>query len=421
MSRTSNLLIRNRDFRLVWCSQVLSQAGSRAFFINLLWWIISSAPEVRGGGSTSTWASGILLTILGLPSVLLVRWIGRVLERYSGQKIMVFCEVAGALLSLVVFGLSVSGNLTLGWVYGLSGLIALCQALVDPALVKVVPELVEEADIEAAVGLESSTQALAYFSGAAIGAIASGILGFSVTTAINALSYGVSAFMTSRARFRPSSIAANHESTERGLSNVPSSRDGWVNQVGPLLKAFGAANVFMFPIFLVLPLFVKDSLQGSVIVLGLLESCFWFGLVAGANQAWRLDAEGRFLKMSAILFFLFGSLICSIALNPSVIWAAVVLVCGGISAGVVNVKVITYFQLVVPESARAKFFAQLQAYVAGAQPLSYLLFTGILLVLSPVHSFAVIGFGLAMVGVFCWWYEKRMIKLNAAKLLEIGN
>ena len=415
MSPKSNLLLRNRDFRLVWIGQVLSQAGSRAFFINLLWWIISSASVGPGERHATAWASGILLILMGLPSVLFVRWIGEILERYASQKILVFCEASGALLSLLVFGLSVTGNLSLGWVYTLSGLIALCQAFVDPTLVKAVPELVDESDIEAAVGLESTTQALAFFSGAAIGAIASGVFGFSATTALNAISYFVSAVMTSRARFRSSSISRNKEEANSSTINSAKRQDGFAVDVGPLLKAFGVANVFMFPLFLILPLFVKESLQGSVIMLGLLEACFWFGLVAGANQAWRLDAKGRFMRLSGILFFLFGAMICSIAINPSVVWVAVVLVCGGISAGLVNVKVITYFQIAVPESARASFFARLQAYVAGAQPLSYLLFTGVLLFLSPVNSFAVSGVGVVIVGAFCWWYDRRVNRLTAKK------
>ncbi len=119
------------------------------------------------------------------------------------------------------------------------------------------------------------------------------------------------------------------------------------------------------------------------------------------------------MKLSGILFLLFGAMICSIAINPSVVWVAVVLVCGGISAGLVNVKVITYFQISVPESARASFFARLQAYVAGAQPLSYLLFTGVLFFLSPVNSFAISGFGLVLVGAFCWWYDRRVNRVTA--------
>lgn len=405
MSPNRNLLVRNRDFRLVWISQVLSQAGSRAYFINLLWWIVTSA--ATSGTPSAAWASGVLLVIMGLPPVLLVKRIGKTLARQASKKILVAFEACGALLSAIVLGLALSGNLTLPWVYVLSILIATCQAFVDPTLVKAVPELVDDGDIETAVGFESSTQALAYFSGAALGAIASGTLGFATTIGLNALSYAASAWMTSRARFRNAS-----RNTQSGIESgiefgIPAQSTtqraiDFPAEVTPLLRAFAVANVFMFPLFLILPLFVKESLDGSILLLGVLESCFWLGLITGASQASRLPVTGSHMRMSGVLFAIFGALVCSIILAPTPIWVAIVMGCGGAGAGLVNVKVVTYFQTSVPEGARADFFARLQAYVAGAQPVSYLIFTGILTLISPAQSFLVSGAGLLAVGAACW-------------------
>jgi hypothetical protein len=409
MSPNRNLLVRNRDFRLVWISQVLSQAGSRAYFINLLWWIVTSA--ATSGTTSAAWASGVLLVIMGLPPVLLVKRIGKTLANHTSKKILVAFEACGAVLSAIVLGLALSGNLTLTWVYALSTLIATCQAFVDPTLVKTVPELVESDDIETAVGFESSTQALAYFSGAALGAVASGTLGFAATIGLNALSYAASAWMTSRARFQNASRNAQ-SSMESGIESgiefaVPaqSTRQRAIDfpaDVAPLLRAFAVANVFMFPLFLILPLFVKETLDGSILLLGVLESCFWLGLITGASQASRLPVTGSHMRMSGVLFAMFGALVCSIILAPTPIWVAIVMGCGGAGAGLVNVKVVTYFQTSVPERARPDFFARLQAYVAGAQPVSYLIFTGILTLVSPAQSFFVSGAGLLAVGAACW-------------------
>ena len=401
MNANRNLLVRNRDFRFVWIAQVLSQAGSRAYFINLLWWIVTSTATGTASHSqdqTAAWASGVLLIIMGLPPVLLVKWIGKTLARLPSKKVLVGFEICGAVLTTVVLGLSWSGNLSLPWVYALSILIATCQAFVDPTLVKSVPELVDRDDVESAVAFESSTQALAFFSGAALGAVASGTLGFTVTVGLNALSYAVSAWLTSRARFRfvPSAAQIPAEHGAPQSQSLPA-------EVTPLLRAFAVANIFMFPLFLILPLFVKESLAGSVLLLGLLESCFWLGLLTGANQSSRLPVWGGYLRMSGILFALFGALVCTIILVPHPFWVAFVMACGGAGAGLVNVKVITFFQGAVPESARAGFFARLQAFVAAAQPVSYLLFTGILTVISPAQAFFVSGAGLVITGASCWF------------------
>ena len=424
MSAKTNLLVRNRDFRLVWIGQVLSQAGSRAYFINLLWWIVSTSSGPSWQGHNSAWASGLLLIIMGLPSILFMNFIGRVLARHASKKILVGFESVGGLLTVAVFALAVSDSLTLPWIYGLSGLIALCQAFVDPALINAVPELVDPADIEDAVGFESATQALAYFSGAALGAVASGTLGFSVTIGLNAMSYVLSAWMTSRARFRQRpnlSVSTPAPAAAAAAAAAAAPAPKFDTEIDRLLNAFGLANIFIFPLFLILPLFVKESLQGSILLLGYLESCFWLGLIIGANQAWRLRVAGSFMKMCGILFLVFGSLITTIAVYPNTAWVGLVLLCGGISAGLVNVKVVTYFQKTVPEASRGAFFAKLQAYVAGAQPASYFLFTGVLLVISPLHSFAVSGLGLASIGAFCWWHDRnRNTKNSNCKNLNLN-
>jgi len=409
MSASRNLLVRNKDFRFVWMAQVLSQAGSRAYFINLLWWIVSSTGASNlSQDHTAAWASGVLLIIMGLPPVLLVKWIGKTLGRHSSKNILVGFEIFGAVLTTVVLALAWSGNLSLSLVYVLSILIATCQAFVDPTLVKAVPELVDREDVESAVAFESSTQALAFFSGAALGAVASGTLGFTVTVGLNALSYAVSAWLTSRARFRHAPDTPGPESAHIPTDPVvPQSQKskGLPAEVMPLLRAFAIANIFMFPLFLILPLFVKESLGGSVLLLGLLESCFWLGILTGANQSSRLPVWGGYLRMSGILFALFGALVCTIMLVPHPFWVAFVMACGGAGAGLVNVKVITFFQETVPESSRADFFAKLQAFVAAAQPVSYLLFTGVLTVISPAQAFFLSGAGLIIVGASCLSYH----------------
>lgn len=408
MQARENLLVRNRNFRLVWAGQVLSQAGSRAYFINLLWWIVTTSSisgESADSATSAAWASGILLVLMGLPSVLMMKVIGRTLSRYPTKKILVGFELCGAALSLVLFGLAATDRLDLGWTWVLSGLIAICQSFVDPALVKAVPELVDEADIERAVGFESATQAIAFFSGAALGAIASGTLGFVFTIGLNALSYLASALMTLGASFR---VNAQPQSASEDLAHPDTKAVALPPDVPPLLRAFGLANLFMFPLFLILPLFVSKSLGGSVITLGVLEACFWLGLVAGAASAGLVPViSGDFLRTSAALFFFFGGMLASVALLASQWWVGLVLLAGGASAGILNVKVVTYFQNAVPETLRGNFFARLQAWVTGVQPASYLLFTFVLTFISPQHGFAACGVGLVATGAYCWMRSRK--------------
>lgn len=404
MSVEQHLLVRNRNFAKVWLSQVLSQTGSRAYFINLLWWIVTHAETQN---YNAAWATGALLILIGLPSVVLVKPIGSILRRVPSKSILVSADLAGAILTSVIFFAAWLDALNLPIVLIFSGLVAVCQALVDPTLTHAVPELVAEDDVEGAVGLESSTQALAYFSGAALGAIASGTLGFQVAIALNIISYVASAVLTRSATFRASwsqtdASGIQSASAQATKEPVPSS-------VYPLLRAFALANCFMFPLFLILPLFVNQSNHG-LLSLGLLEACFWLGLMMGAATAPKWKLASSHLGFSAKLFGIFGLLVCTIFLIPSAYWIGVVLACGGYSAGLINVKVISYFQTEVPANLRASFFATLQAYVVGAQPLSYLVFTAILSIVTPLQGFLIDGLGLVAVSIYCLHHSREKLK-----------
>ena len=384
-----NLLRRNADFRKVWVAQVLSQGGSKAYLINLLWWIIARAESV--GGSAAL-ASGALLVLAALPSILLVKVIGRTLTKRPAKTVMVVAEAAGAVLITLLFVLvTVYGDsLPLAAVYAVTVLVSICQAHVDPALTKSVGELVDAEDIEGAVGFEAATQSLAYFIGTAAGATLTGMLGFKAAILLNIASYAVSAATTATARFRPSESAVGPAAGDAlDLTAVP-----WVKS---LLYAFAGANFLLFPLFLVLPLFTKTTLQADVVTLGGMEACFWLGLICGAAASRFFSDDRSMHTLVAVLLAIFGTFLATIVLIPNAFWTGFVLFIGGSTAGIVNVKVITYFQKTVPDGQKGDFFARLQALVTATQPLGYLVFTYALVRLPAPTAFAADGLGLVAV------------------------
>lgn len=409
MLRPDSLLLRNRDFRLVWFGQILSQAGSRAYFINLLWWMVS---RPGGEAKASLW-SGALLVLIGLPSILFVKLIGKVLSTVSSRKILITAELMGGLFVAAIFCLEKMSLLTPEWVLVFSFLVATCQAFVDPALINSVPELVDKSDVESAIGFESSTQALAFFSGAALGAFATGLFGFANTIALNIGTYLLSAVFTSWAVFRYSRAANQDLQTSDSSAIIQTAKSPAISR---LLWSFAGANFFMFPIFLILPLFIQSHAEGGVMSLGLLEACFWLGLILGAYMAPKLAWHDSYLRLCGLAYGVFGLLLLTLSFYYQTFWMGLVLAGGGFSAGFVNVKVIGYFQTAVPLTERGAFFAKLQAFVGGSQPLSYLVFTMILAGISARWGFLVAGTGLLTLGVFCL----SPSKLNASPHLPAG-
>lgn len=392
------LLLRNRQFALVWLGQVLSQSGSKAYLINLLWWIIVQAKTEAEG---ARW-SGMLLVLTALPGILLVVPIGRLLSRLPVKRLLVGGEAcAGVLVALILLLLHYH-SLSLPLLLLLSVGIACCQSLVDPALTHAVTQLVAPDDVEGAVALEASTQSLAYFVGTGVGATLAGLFGLEAALLLNIASYVISSAASSLAQF------AVPQAQEQGAPDAVAAGQGFAAPgVMPLLYSFAVANFFMFPLFLVLPIFTQRILHGSITQLGLLEACFWLGLISGAMVSSRLWQQAAVQKIAAALFCLFGALLLSVYWLPNPYWTGVVLFAGGASAGLINVKVITWFQQVVPDAHKGAFFAKLQGLVTSSQPLGYFAFTLFLAQISASSAFAVQGAGLFLVGVLCLWLRAQ--------------
>jgi MFS family permease len=395
------LLIRNRNFALVWLGQVLSQSGSKAYLINLLWWIIQSA---KSEGEAAM-LSGALLVLTALPGIVFVKPIGHLLSRYPSKKLLVVGESLAAMLVALIFGLLFFDNLTMPVLFVLSFAIATCQAVVDPTLTNAVPQLVPQADIEGAVGLEATTQSLAYFVGTGVGATLTGLLGLHAALFLNIVSYVISAIASGMAHFVTAAdaapTAAEPAAAESAEPSAEPSSSFQAMGLTALMVSFATANFFIAPVFLVLPIFIKQVIQGSITQLGMLEACFWLGLIFGAMISTRLFTTWAVQKITGFLLGIFGVMMVVVWLFPNLYWAGVVLFVGGSAVGVVNVKMITYFQRVVPDSEKGHFFARLQAFATSSQPLGYFAFSLFLANLSSPLAFALQGLGLCCVAVFC--------------------
>lgn len=229
------LVLRNCDFALVWAGQVLSQGGTRMYQIGVVWWLLTQVDSPHAG-----LAAGAFLLVGALPTLVLAPVIGRVLTRVPSKTVMLRAEVLAAVTSGGLALLTATTTVPAAVVYVAACVLAVCQAFFDPCLTKSVPELVDEADIESAVGFESSTQSLANFGGAVVGAVLIGLVGFTGAVALNATTYVVSAVCLALAGFRPThAVEADEPGTARlGLWRLLAS----MPRVRTILVCFAVAN-----------------------------------------------------------------------------------------------------------------------------------------------------------------------------------
>ncbi|MFB9908382.1 MFS transporter [Allokutzneria oryzae] len=375
-TRRKPLLVRNRNFALVWVGQVLSQGGTRIYQIALLWWLLGSLPEdVRGI------ASGAFLVMGALPPLVLVRHIGRLIDVRPSREVMIRAELVACAVVTVLAVFAWQDAVSPWAVYPVALVLAVCQAFFDPCLLKAMPELVAAEDVERAVGFGTSTQSVANFAGAAFGAVLLATVGFPGAVMINAASYAVAALCLYLARFTPlpaspaplavadSAPQQEHKSTWSFLGSMPSVR--------PLLVCFAAANFFSAPTLLVLPLYTKLVLNSEAGTLAVLEAALWLGLLVGAFSAANIPTAGRTIRFGALCIAAFGFFLAIPSVVADTTVYAAMLALAGLCLGMSNVKFTALFQAAVPNEVKGRFFAALQAAISATFPVAFLAFGAI--------------------------------------------
>jgi MFS family permease len=362
--------------------------------IALMWWILSTA----GGGGREV---GAFLICGALPSILLVKRIGRLIERRHGRDVLLRCYLSAFVVIGVIASALFGSFLTLHMVYAAGFLTSLLQAFIDPTLNKMLPEIVEKADLEAAIAFQSSTQSLSNFGGAVLGAVLIGALGFPGLALLNSLCYLASAVCVSAVLYE------RNVKTYKPDGGGPSETAGWrLLDDKPVLRrilvSFGLINFFVTPTLIVLPFYTKNSLSAGANTLGMLEASLWIGLLAGTISAKHVNLRRGTVKLGALCVFVLGVCFMLPGLFINRYFYMLMLFTGCFALGINNVKFIALFHEAILPAKKGRFFALLQATVSFTFPVAYFLFGMLADLFSPPRICLIQGFGAALLAVYLY-------------------
>jgi len=181
----------NANFRRLWTAQIVSEIGDWFYMVSLY------AMLLEFTGKAESVAMAFVLQVL--PQALVGPFAGVINDRISRRKVMIFTDVARAVIVACV--LFVRAPAMVWLVYPLLFLETLMWGLFEPARTAVIPNIVEKDETLVANTLASSTWSVNLFLGAALGGAAAVWLGRDAVFALDAASFLFSAFMISRMRF----------------------------------------------------------------------------------------------------------------------------------------------------------------------------------------------------------------------------
>ena len=302
-----------------------------------------------------------------LGAFLLAPVAGVAADRFDRRRLLMASQVGAATVGGVLAILTLTGTVTAGVVVVAAAGLGLALAFMVPALLALVPLLVEPDDLDAALSLNSVTFNLARAVGPVLGALVVERAGFGVAFALNALSFVAFVAALTLVRPRPQQRASGPRprlrTTIRRVRGVPV----WT----ALLVAVMAVSTSTDPINTLTPELAHVVFGGGDLDVGLLVAAFGTGatLTALTLLGWLRRRRNALVGAMVVQ----GVGMAAVAVAPSLPWAMAALAVsgGGFLAAVTRSTV--RLQSEVPPEELGRVMALWSLAFVGTRPFAALL------------------------------------------------
>src|SRR5712692_1884468 len=187
--------LKVRDFRLLFGGQLISTVGDAFYAVALPWLVLTN------GGSAQE--LGIILSAYGIPRIGSVLLGGILSDRLRPCRVMLLADSVRAILVGILAALALIGRPALWQLILIAIPLGTFEGLFLPASFAMLPEVLEDRDLQAGNALNTSSVQLATLVGSGAGGVVVGALRSGVALAIDALSFVASALSLAIIRGRP--------------------------------------------------------------------------------------------------------------------------------------------------------------------------------------------------------------------------
>jgi MFS family permease len=368
------LLYRCPAFGRLWIGRSISLFGDAFALIALPWFVL----QITGSGTAT---ASILLT-LQLPAILTSLAIGSLIDRFQPRTII---TIDNALRSLIIGLIPILywfGRLELWLLFLLTFLAGMLVPATEVGSRSVLPELVEDQDLEAANMLWSFSINLTLVLGPAVAGLLVASFGGPAVLFIDAVTFAVMALVAvtipDLERGRPSAQAP--------LSERLGLRQLWELKVVRYTTLLSLIFFFSYgPLEAALPLYSDAILQTDARGYGLLWSALAVGALIGTLSSAALSRRLRLGVALPLIALLWGASLLPMAFTNQLWSACGLLLLGGLMWGPYTPMETTLLQRNVPREQLGRVFGARSTLLTGGSPLG-LAVGGILLAFVPATS-----------------------------------
>ncbi|MCX7772538.1 MAG: MFS transporter [Clostridia bacterium] len=372
--------IGQRNLILAVIGRIISDLGSSLFRFGLSLYILDLT------GSAAAFSSFLIFSIL--PGLFVNVFAGAIIDRANKKKILVISDIASgvAVLIFMVIFRADPGDMGLFLVYAI--VLGLIQSFFGLSLNSSIPELVPAEDVNKANSAFQSVGALISIIGPVIGAVVYATLGLANIFIIDGISFIIAGILENMLVYRREKVQAAEGTKTNLLEDVKEVFRYLGDKKGMIIMMLVSvsANLFFVPMFtLVLPYVCYQIIGVSEIQLSITQGSWAVGMIVGALMVGRMKDNRPIMSHTFKLLFLTG-LLFIVWLLPAVPafvalgnWAVIIvltinLIVGAIINSYINIPVMSFIQVTVPEALRGRFFGVLMTASMLSSPVGLWLY-----------------------------------------------
>ncbi|MBN9388499.1 MAG: MFS transporter [Chloroflexi bacterium] len=355
--------LQNRDFRLLWMGQAISQLGTQMRIAGIGWqiYLLTHDPLQLGAIGLCRVIPLVAFSLIG----------GSTADVGDRRKVLLVAESILMFFSAALAVVTLTGAVNVWWIYAITILSSATNAFERPSFSALVPALVPRDQLSSAISLNTLNFQVATVIGPGLGGIIIALVGVQGVYWIDAASYVAVILSLVFIHYRP----VNRPTTKVSLAAaIEGLQFVWGNKILISTMLLDFIATFFASSRTLLPIFATDVLHSGEIGFGLLSAADSVGaVITSLVMAWlnpsRFKHPGVVLLVAVFFFSLFTILFGFSTVLP------LSLFCLFMTGACDTVSVVlrqTVSQLVTPDELRGRMQSVNMIFFAGGPQLGEL-------------------------------------------------
>ncbi len=307
--------MKNKNFIIIVIGQIISLFGNAIQRFSMALYLLEFT------GSTAAFAN--ILAVSTIPYIIFAPIAGKLSDNINKKKIMVYLDLFCSILIGAYAFILLKGKDSELVVATVMFMLSVCYTLYGPAVVSLIPQIVEEDKLTSANGIINQVGSIVNFIGPILAGILYGLVGIKIIVIINAISFFISAIMEvfldipDVIKIEEGSYANEKEENILSFTFIKQSFIDMKNSflylskekrvVLGIIASYAFCNVFLVPILsIVAPYFINIFLGLPSEVYGIVEGVCVLGMIFGGLL---ISVKPKMFSMKKVYYTYFPMII----------------------------------------------------------------------------------------------------------------